>query len=27
MKSDQTIIKKTYMEPFNFITNTLGIKD
>mgnify|MGYP002743821584 CR=1 FL=1 len=27
MKSDQTIIKKTYMEPFNFITKLLDIKD
>ena len=27
MKSDQTIIRKTLMEQFNFITNLLGIKD
>lgn len=27
MKSDKTIIKKTLMEQFNFITNLLGIKD
>ena len=27
MKSDQTIIKKTYMEQFNFIINLLVIKD
>ena len=27
MKSDQTIIRKTHMEPFNFITNLLEIKD
>jgi len=27
MKSDETIIRKTLMEQFNFITNLLGIKD
>lgn len=27
MKSDKTIIRKTLMEQFNFITNLLGIKD
>ena len=27
MKSDQTIIRKTLMEQFNFITNLLGMKD
>ena len=27
MKSDQNIIRKNLMEPLNFITNLLGIKD
>ena len=27
MKSDETIIRKTHMEQFDFITNLLGIKD
>ena len=27
MKSDKTIIRKTLMEQFNFITNLLGMKD
>ncbi len=27
MKSDETIIRKTHMEQFYFITNLLGIKD
>ena len=27
MKSDQTIIRKNHMEPFNFITKLLRIKD